>query len=209
MTGAHTSEKRWYQSQNPNGNDSVADAVQVAAKDVIAALEAAESMYGEMQELYSYAGGTMQGLADQLFKEKWEARTQAGVQAELTFNVTAGAVTAVTIVEAGTGYPDGLGYTLPVLGGNADAVISYDVANGSLTNAAVDTAGTGYTDGDNQVMTNEPAPGEVPETQANAIELVMTQDAFDAVTAMHELYQAMTNNVVAQEDRLAQLRRMS
>lgn len=128
MSGAHTSEKRWYRNQNPNGNMSVADKVQDAGGNVISALEAAESMYGEMQELFAFAGGTMQLLADQLFKEKWSVR--------------------------------------------------------------------------------ETAP-DVFETEASATELAMTQDAFDAVTAMHELYQAMTNTVVAQEDRLAQLRRMS
>lgn len=132
MTGAHTSEKRWYRNQNPNGNASVADDVSVAAGTVIAALEAAESMYGEMQELYTFTGGTMQLLADQLFLEKWEGRESDPV-------------------------------------GN---------------------------------------PGVI-DTQANAAEVAMTQDAFDAVTAMHELFQAMTNVVVTQEDRLAQLRRMS
>lgn len=122
MAGAHTSEKRWYKGQNPEGNLSIADQVQTAAKNVVSALEASESMYGEMQELFLFAGGTMQLLADQLFKEKWEARA---------------------------------------------------------------------------------------ESAANATELAMTQDAFDAVTAMHELYQAMTNIAVVQEDRLGQLRRMT
>ena len=132
MAGAHTSEKRWYRNQNPEGNASVADKVQAAALAVISALEDAESLFGEMQELYSYTGGTMQGLADQLFYEKWVTRESDPI-------------------------------------GN---------------------------------------PG-VFDTQANAQEVAMTQDAFDAVTAMHELYQAMTNVLVAQEDRLAQLRRMS
>jgi hypothetical protein len=131
MAGAHTSEKRWYRNQNINGNDSIADMVQVAAVNVIKALENAESMFGEMQELFAYTGGTMQGLADQLFKEKWSARLV------------------------------------------------------------------------------DPQVPDVYETQANATELGMTQDAFDAVTAMHELYQAMNNVAIAQEDRLAQLRRMS
>lgn len=131
MSGAHTSEKRWYRNQNPNGNSSVADEVQTASLTVRGALEQAEVMFGEMQELFTFAGGTMQLLADQLFYEKWSTRLA------------------------------------------------------------------------------DPQVPDVYETQANAAELGMTQDAFDAVTAMHELYQAMTNVVVAQEDRLAQLRRMS
>lgn len=51
-------------------------------------------------------------------------------------------------------------------------------------------------------------PG-VLDTQANAIEVEKAQAAVDAVTAMHELHQAMTNVAVAQVDRIAILRRMS
>jgi len=51
-------------------------------------------------------------------------------------------------------------------------------------------------------------PG-VLDTQANALELVMTTDLIAAITSSHELYQAANNVVVTQEDRLAQLRRMS
>lgn len=132
MAGAHSSEKRWYKNQNPNGNESVADKVQVAGDQLLDALNRAEQMYGEMQELYAYVGGTMQLLADQLFYEKWSVRVPDPVNA-----------------------PD------------------------------------------------------VFETQANATEVAMAQDAFNAVTAMHELYQCLTNQTVAAEDRLAQIRRMS
>lgn len=51
-------------------------------------------------------------------------------------------------------------------------------------------------------------PG-VLDTQANANEVAMATDLINAVTAMHELYQAATNVVVTQEDRFAQLRRMT
>ena len=51
-------------------------------------------------------------------------------------------------------------------------------------------------------------PG-VLDTQANAAELAKAQDLIDAITAAHELYQAANNVVTTQEDRLAQLRRMS
>lgn len=47
------------------------------------------------------------------------------------------------------------------------------------------------------------------ETQANAEEVAKTQDAIDAMTSIHELYQAATNVVVTQKDRIADLRRMS
>jgi hypothetical protein len=196
----HTSELRW---------DDVRNEVSGQSLTVKSSLVQGEEMYQEMLELFQYSGSTAQGLADQLFKEVWEARSNPGVQAEITYDVTAGALTGVTIVQAGTGYTDGVGYTLSVFGGNSDAVISYDVVGGSLTNAAVDAAGTGYPDGAGQAMTNEPAPGVVFDTQASATEVTMAQDAIDAMTAIHQLYQAATNVAVTQSDRLAALRRMS
>lgn len=51
-------------------------------------------------------------------------------------------------------------------------------------------------------------PG-VLDTQANPVEVAKATDLINAVTAMHELYEAGTNGVVTQEDRFAQLRRMS
>ncbi len=51
-------------------------------------------------------------------------------------------------------------------------------------------------------------PG-VLDTQANTDEVAKATDLVNAVTAMHELYQAANNVVTAQEDRFAQLRRMS
>lgn len=132
MAGAHTSEKRWYRNQNPEGNESVAEQVQAISKNVLAALVDGEEAFDEMQELMTFAGGTSQLLANQLFLERWSGRES-------------------------------------------------------------DPVG---------------APGVI-DTEANATELGMVTDAVAAVTAIHELYQAMTNVVVAQEDRKAQLRRMS
>lgn len=51
-------------------------------------------------------------------------------------------------------------------------------------------------------------PG-VLDTEANANEVQKATDLINAVTSMHELYQAANNVSVAQEDRFAQLRRMS
>jgi hypothetical protein len=51
-------------------------------------------------------------------------------------------------------------------------------------------------------------PG-VLDTEANAAEVSKATDLINAVTAMHELYEAANNVAVAQEDRFAQLRRMS
>ena len=132
MSGAHTSEKRWYRNQNVNGNDSIADRVQSISKTVLVALLEGEEAYQEMLELNAFAGGTTQLLADQLFFEKWSVRE-----------------------------PDPVG-----------------------------------------------DPG-VFETEANAAELAMVTDATAAVTSIHELYLALTNTAIAQENRIADLRRMS
>jgi hypothetical protein len=51
-------------------------------------------------------------------------------------------------------------------------------------------------------------PG-VLDTEANATELAMATDLIAAITSAHELYQAANNVAVTQENRLAQLRRMS
>ena len=51
-------------------------------------------------------------------------------------------------------------------------------------------------------------PG-VLDTEANVVEVAKATDLINAVTSMHELYQAATNVSVAQEDRFAQMRRMS
>ncbi len=47
------------------------------------------------------------------------------------------------------------------------------------------------------------------ETQANVEEVAKTQDAIDAMTSIHELYEAATDKTIAQKDRFADLRRMS
>ena len=51
-------------------------------------------------------------------------------------------------------------------------------------------------------------PG-VLDTEANTIEVEKSQALIDAVTAMHEIYQAANNVAVTQVDRMALLRRMS
>ncbi len=59
--------------------------------------------------------------------------------------------------------------------------------------------------------TRRPDPVGAPdvfETEANASEVAKAQDAIDAMTSLHELYQAATNVATAQEDRILDLRRM-
>ena len=128
----HTSEKRWRSNQTNDSGTGVSILVSTAAETVISALSQAEIQYQDLLELYAYAGGTAQLLADQLFYENWSVRESDPI-------------------------------------GN---------------------------------------PG-VLDTQANAAEVSKATDLIDAVTAMHELYQAANNVAVVQEDRFAQLRRMS
>ena len=129
----HTSEKRWRSNQNPvdTGARGVSDLAQELCVTMIQALDAAKTGFAELQEIYAFAGGTVQLLADQLFYEDWSTRLA------------------------------------------------------------------------------DPQVPDVFETQANAIEVAKTQDLFDAITALNEIYSAADNGVVAQEDRLAQLRRMT
>jgi len=207
-----TGEKRWRNNMNRNAPDTgVSETVKRISAKMIEALNESEAEYAELQELYLYAGGTVQDLANLLFTEDIAARTTPGTNAELTVDVTTGAISGVTISVAGTGYTDG-NYQLKnvaVAGESGTGVINYTVSGRTVTAASVVVGGTGYTDGTGVLVTNFPLAGPVSETTANADEVAKTQAAFDAVTALHELYQAATNVAVTQEDRLAQLRRMS
>ena len=114
----HTIAKRWQGTGREPGIEQQVSTISTTLRD---SLIQGEEAYQQLQELYAYAGSTIQLLADQLFFEDWNARQEA---------------------------------------------------------------------------------------QANAEEVAKTQDAFDAVTAVHELYQAASNVAVAQSDRLSELRRM-
>ena len=70
----HTSEKRWRNSQTRDSGVGVSELVSGAAQTVIDGLSSAEILYQDLLELYTYAGGTAQLLADQLFYEDWSVR---------------------------------------------------------------------------------------------------------------------------------------
>lgn len=210
----HTSEKRWRRNQNPKfGNAGVSELASQVCEQMIAALDASKTAFNELQELYAYAGGTVQALADQLFKEDWESRSTPGVQAVITVDVAGGTVATPAVIVAGTGYTDGTSFTLNLVltagGGDGTAELTYDVVSGAITNPSITVAGTTYNDGTDIVVQETPTAGEVFETQANSEELGKAQDLFDAITALNELYGAANNVVVTQEDRFTQLRRMS
>lgn len=85
-----------------------------------------------------------------------------GTLAEIRVNVTAGAVTTATLVNAGTRYLDGTGFTIDLTttagGGDGLAQLTYDVVDGSLTNLVVTNSGSTYTDGASQLVNETPAP---------------------------------------------------
>jgi hypothetical protein len=128
----HSSEKRWRSNQTNDSGVGVSELINESCVGVLRGLEDAENKYQDLLELFQYAGGTAQLLANQLFYEDWSVRESDPI-------------------------------------GN---------------------------------------PG-VLDTQANATEVAMVQDAIDAAAAIHELYLAMTNVAVTQADRAAAIRRMS
>lgn len=65
---AHSSEARW---------GVVAADIAKRCGDMVRALEQSESLYQDLLEVYQYAGGTDQGLADLLFKPEIAARGDA------------------------------------------------------------------------------------------------------------------------------------
>lgn len=54
----------------------------------------------------------------------------------------------------------------------------------------------------------ETVPG-TPDTEANAREVALAQDAIDTMTAIHDLWLAANNGTVTAADRLASLRRFT
>lgn len=68
----HTSEKRW---------DDTSGQVTSAAVNLRDHLQAGEEVYQELLELWAYVGSTAQGLADQLFFERWSTRSPAETEA--------------------------------------------------------------------------------------------------------------------------------
>lgn len=212
----YTGEKRW------NGDDGGVSALaQGVCVTMIDALTDAEAAYAELQELYTFAGGTVQLLADLLFTDDIAARTTPGTNAVITVDVAAtvgspavasdGSLSNPQISVAGTGYTDGnfnINVTLTESTPNS-GTLSYTVDGGVVTAVSLLTAGRQYPTGNGQTVTSFPLAGGVSDTVANADEVAKAQAAFDAITALHELYQAADNVVVAQEDRLSQLRRMT
>lgn len=196
---SHSSEKRW---------PEVSDIASNAAALMVNGLLEAESKYQDLLELYAYAGNSAQGLADLLFADVWPGRSVPGTFASITVDVSAGTITDAFLQSGGAGYNDGTGYQWVVEGGDGSGVISYDVVAGAITNVLVVTGGGTYPDGLGQTIIT-PSPSPVFDTQANAEEVGLATDLVNAMTAIHEIYEAADNGIVAQEDRLVQMRRFT
>lgn len=197
---SHSSEKRWPEVSAVASN---------AANLMVDGLLEAESQYQDLLELYAYAGNSAQGMADLLFVDVWPLRETPGTLATMTVDVTGGAITDALLTGAGAGYIDGVGYQFIVEGGDGDGVLSFDVVAGSITNLAVVSGGGTYPDGLAQIVSNVPAPSPIADTQANAEEVAKATDLINAMTAIHEIYQAADNVAVGAEDRLVQMRRFT
>ena len=89
----HTSEKRWRRNQNPQfGNPGVSDQVAELCKSMLSALTDSRAAFLELQEMFAFAGGTTQLLADQLFLEDWTGRESDPVGAPGVIDTQANAL---------------------------------------------------------------------------------------------------------------------
>lgn len=96
---AHTVEKRWSSARSADGsvrigvNESVGD----VALRVLQSMTEAEELYQQLTEMVAFAGGTMQTVADQLFKEAWQARGETEANAEEVAMVSDAAACATAL----------------------------------------------------------------------------------------------------------------
>ncbi len=68
----HTSEKRWGKSRF--GDIGIGDQVKESATQMVFAMNMIEETYQDLLELWAFAGGTDQLVANQLFFEEWSIR---------------------------------------------------------------------------------------------------------------------------------------
>ncbi len=68
----HTVEKRW--DQNRFADAGIGQLVRDAAVNTVEHLTSSENLYQDLVELWAFAGGTDQAVANQLFFEIWSTR---------------------------------------------------------------------------------------------------------------------------------------
>jgi len=89
MTG-HTLEKRW--DKNNTGDIGVSEQVKNAANQMLFAMNMSEEIYQDLLELWTFAGGTDQLVADQLFFEVWSVRESDPIGNPGVFDTQANAI---------------------------------------------------------------------------------------------------------------------
>ena len=77
---AHTREKRWssYRAADGSIEKGVNDTVGEVSERVIKSLLEGEELFQQLTEMWTFAGGTDQAMADQLFKDSWINRDSDG-----------------------------------------------------------------------------------------------------------------------------------
>jgi hypothetical protein len=77
---SHTSEKRWESFRQADGSieQGINDTVGNMSEKILKAILEGEELFQQLQEMWAFAGGTDQDVADQLFKNKWSVRDTDG-----------------------------------------------------------------------------------------------------------------------------------
>ncbi len=94
----HSSEKLW--DRNKFGDTGVGDIVKGNAVQTLNALNISEEAYQDLLELWSFAGGTDQLVADQLFFEVWSIRISDPVGAPGVVDTQANTQEVVIVEDA-------------------------------------------------------------------------------------------------------------
>jgi len=94
----HTSEKRW--AKGRFGDIGIGDQVKESATQMVFAMNMIEETYQDLLELWAFAGGTDQLVADQLFFEEWVIRVSDPVGAPGVVDTQANAVEVGKVADA-------------------------------------------------------------------------------------------------------------
>ena len=93
---SHTSEKRWSYYRNGDVfHEGIGGIMGPLLKDFVEKLVLLEESYQQMQEMYTYAGGTASGLAALLFKEDIEVAGSPYTPTQEQIDIATDAVAAM------------------------------------------------------------------------------------------------------------------
>jgi len=94
----HTSEKLW--SKNKFGDTGIGEIVKGNSVQTLNALNLSEEAYQDLLELWAFAGGTDQFVADQLFFDVWSVRVSDPIGAPGVVDTQANAQEVVIVADA-------------------------------------------------------------------------------------------------------------